>query len=153
MSKYYLTEERHQELEEELRRLKNDGRQSVALRLKHAKELGDLSENSEYQEAREEQARLERRIAEVADLLRNATIIKRPSSTDTVVSIGSRVTVRKNGELITYTIVGSHEARPADGFISNESPIGKALLGKRAEEQTIVQTPRGKTTYEIVSVA
>src|SRR3989344_3168782 len=136
----YLSQERYNELQEELRLLRTEGRQAIAARLKHAKELGDLSENFEYQEAREEQTRLEQKIAQIEELLRNSSIIKKSASATTV-RIGSKVKVRVNGETAVYSIVGSNEAVPARGFISNESPIGRALLGKKVGDLVYAKVP------------
>ena len=147
----YLTKERYEELQEELKNLKTDGRQAVAARLKYAKELGDLSENSEYQEAREEQSRLEQKIGQVEEVLRNSSIIKKPAGTATV-RIGSKVKVKKGSESLTYTIVGSSEAEPSQGFISNESPIGKALLGKKVGDVVNIKTPKGEVSYQVLSI-
>jgi transcription elongation factor GreA len=147
----YLSQERFEELSKELHELKTKGRQAVALRLKTAKELGDLSENSEYQEAREEQSRLEHRIFELEELLRRASIIKKSQSSQTV-RIGSKVKVKKDGDVLTYTIVGSNEANPAEGLISNESPIGRALLGKKVGDSVSVKAPKGEMTYQILEI-
>lgn len=150
MSNSYLTRERHDDLVVELAKLKSEGRRDVAERLKHAKELGDLSENSEYQEAREEQNRLEQRIAHLENLLRTASIIKKTNVQ--VVGLGTKVKLKKNKEIVSYTIVGSNEARPADGFISNESPIGQGLLGKKIGDVLKVKTPKGENVYEVLNI-
>lgn len=148
----YLTQERHDELVKELSELKTKGRQKVAGRLQQAKELGDLSENFDYQEAREEQSRLEQRIIELEGLLRQSSIIKKSASTATV-RIGSKVKVKKNGgDTLVYTVVGSNEAHPTEGLISNESPIGKALLGKKAGDTVKVRAPKGEIEYQIVEI-
>ena len=147
----YLSQEKYDELQNELGQLKKEGRQAVAKRLKHAKELGDLSENAEYQEAREEQSRLESKISEIEELLRAASIIKKSAGTATV-RIVSRVKVEKNGDTFTYNIVGSNEARPTEGLISNESPVGRALLGHKAGDTVSVQTAVGLNTYKIVAI-
>ncbi len=147
----YLSQEKYDELQNELGQLKKEGRQAVAKRLKHAKELGDLSENAEYQEAREEQSRLEKKISEIEELLRAASIIKKSAGTATV-RIGSRVKLEKNGDTFTYNIVGSNEARPTGGMISNESPVGRALLGHKAGDTVSVQTAAGLNTYKIVAI-
>lgn len=152
MKKEYLTKERHEVLVKESQELKTEGRRRVAERLKRAKEFGDLSENSEYQEAREEQSYLERRIQELEEVLRHSVIIKKNEETVSVISVGSKVVVAKDGKDVAYTIVGSNEAHPAQGLVSNESPIGKALLGKKAGDRVEIQTPKGKTEYKVVSV-
>ena len=147
----YLSQERYDELTRELDELKTKGRKEIALRLKHAKELGDLSENSEYQEAREEQSRLEKKINGFGDILRSASIIKKSSGAATV-RIGSKIKLKKNSQEVTYTIVGSSEAKPLEGFISNESPIGRGILGKRAGDVVQIETPKGKVKYEILGI-
>ncbi|MBI5732911.1 transcription elongation factor GreA [Candidatus Jorgensenbacteria bacterium] len=151
METVYLTSERHDEIVAELNELRTKGRQGVAERLRHAKELGDLSENSEYQEAREEQSRLEQKIIYLEEALRNSSIIKKASGTLTA-RIGSRIKVKKDGESLTYTIVGSNEAQPGAGLISNESPIGRGLLGKKVGDVVRVKTPKGEMTYQILAI-
>ncbi len=147
----YLSQERFDELQEELKVLKTEGRQTVASRLKQAKELGDLSENSEYQEAREEQSRIEQKIIQLEELLRSSSIIKKPTGTATV-RIGSKVKVKKGVEQMAYAIVGSSEAEPSRGLISNESPIGKALLGKKVGDTVYVRAPKGEIAYQVLSI-
>ncbi|MGC9046627.1 MAG: transcription elongation factor GreA [Minisyncoccia bacterium] len=151
MDKAYITKEKLEALKKELEELKNKGRKEIADRLKQSKELGDLSENSEYQEARESQARLENRIRQIEEILKKAILIKKDSSSD-VAKIGSVVTVKKNKELVEFTIVGSEEADPVKGFISNESPLGKNLLGKKVGDIIEINTPRGKIQYEILKI-
>jgi transcription elongation factor GreA len=140
-----------EELKKELQHLKTARRMEVAERLKRAKELGDLSENAEYAEARDEQGIVESRIAEIEDTVRNASIIKHEGGRR-VVEIGSSVVVVRGGKELRFTIVGSNETKPEDGFISNESPLGKAFLGKQAGEEAVVATPKGEVTYSIKSV-
>ncbi len=148
----YLSQERYDELQKELKELKTVGRQEVAERLKRAKELGDLSENSEYHEARQAHANLEKRINELSDLLKNASIIKKSIGAQTV-RIGSKIRLKKdNKEIVSYIIVGSNEAWPARGFISNESPLGKALLGRKVGDEVRVETAVGEKTYKILSI-
>jgi len=151
MAKQYLTKERLEELKAELETLKNKKRVEVAERLKQAKEYGDLSENSEYAEAREEQANVETRIAELEDLLKEAVTLKMTEGGDTV-TVGSTVIVKKGDKTNTYTIVGSYEAKPEEGRISDESPLGKAFLKKKAGDSVNVTTPAGTQTYEIVKI-
>jgi len=147
----YLSQEKYDKLQEELNQLKTEGRQAIAKRLKHAKELGDLSENAEYQAAREEQSRLEKRVSEIEELLRAASIIKKSAGAATV-RIGSKVKVEKNGNIFDYTIVGSNEARPDRGMISNESPVGRALLGHKSGDTVEVKTEAGTNAYKIISI-
>lgn len=157
MQKQYLSKEKLEELKEEYSRLKTAKRQEVAERLKRAKELGDLSENSEYFEAREEQAQVEGRILELEEIIKNAVLIEKAPSTG-IVQVGSTVVVEKvvqglpgQGER-KFVIVGSNEANPTAGLISNESPLGRAFLKKKVGETVIVSTPSGKVEYKIVSV-
>ena len=151
MAKQYLTKERLAELKDELETLKNKKRVEVAERLKQAKEYGDLSENSEYAEAREEQANVETRIAELEELLKEAVTLKMTEGGDTV-TVGSTVVVKKGEKTATYTIVGSYEAKPEEGRISDESPLGKAFLKKKAGDTVSVSTPSGAQTYEILKI-
>lgn len=151
-NKNYLTKERRDAIAVEVKQLKSEGRKAVAERLKQAKDLGDLSENSEYQEAREEQSRLEARINELEDILRNSAIIVKKESNGGTVHIGSVIKVKKGTHTVSYTIVGSNEAKPLQGLISNESPIGKALLGKKVGDVVQVNAPSGIVKYEIVEI-
>jgi transcription elongation factor GreA len=151
MQKQYLSQERFDELKQELEGLKTTKRIEVAQRLKTAKEYGDLSENSEYAEAREEQASVETRIIELEDLLKNAAIVTKAKSTG-VVEVGSTVVIKKAGKEMTYTIVGSYEADPAAGKISADSPLGRAFLEKKTGEKVDITTPAGKATYEILKI-
>ena len=151
MNKQYVTKERLEEFKAELEELKNKRRLEVAQRLKQAKEYGDLSENSEYVEAREEQANVETRIVELEELVKNAVIIEKAEGGDTV-TVGSTVTVKKGDKLSTYTIVGAYEARPEEGKISDESPLGRAFLKRKAGESVSIATPAGAMTYEIKEI-
>ena len=151
MDKQYLTKERLEELKEELADLKTRRRIEVGERLKKAKELGDLSENSEYFEAREEQAQVETRIGELEDMIKNAEIIEKTHAGATV-SIGATIEVEKNGQRRKFTIVGSNETRPETGLISNESPLGRAFLGKKTGDKVSINTPGGKTEYTIILI-
>ncbi len=149
--KVYLSKERYEEIQRELEQLKTEGRLTVAERLKTAKDLGDLSENSDYQEACDEQARLEVRIVALEETLRRSEIIHR-SGHATTVRVGTRVKIKKDKKTEEYTIVGSNEADPSRGFISNESPIGRALLGLRAGESTSIMTPKGEVKIRVISI-
>jgi transcription elongation factor GreA len=151
----YLTPEGKANLEAELERLISVERPEVAERIKAAKELGDISESGEYEDAKKSQAMIEGRILEVKSILSRAQIIEDSPNGTKEVRIGSSVTVRFDGEEEeeTWTIVGSAEASPRDGRISNESPIGQALLGRRASKKSIpVQTPNGPQKLIIVKV-
>lgn len=151
MDKYYLTKERYEELEKELDDLKSRGRQEVAERLKRAKEFGDLSENSEYAEAKEEQAAVESRIFELEEIMKKAVLITKAECPEEV-RIGCTVTVKKDGQITRYSIVGSYEANPGEGRISDESPIGRALLHRRVGDSVTVATPSGEVMYQITKI-
>ena len=148
----YLTQEGRDKLQAELEAL-YPMRKEVANRIAQAKDLGDLSENSEYEAAKNEQAFVVGRIREIEYLLGNAKLIVEGVNGEKVVRIGSRVTVREeDGEEITYTIVGSTEAKPREGKISNESPVGSALLGKHVRQKVTVQTPSGAYMLTIIKI-
>lgn len=151
MAAHYLTKEGLKELQEELEYLKKGGRRDIAERLKRAKEYGDLSENSEYSDAKEAQGKIESRIFELDGILRNVVIIRKDSGRSSV-GIGSTVEVEKNGKSFRYTIVGSRESRPEANLISNESPLGKAFLGKKPGDAIDVETPKGKVKYKILKI-
>lgn len=153
MNKEYITEEKKKELEEELEKLTTVDRKEVASALEYAKSLGDLSENAEYQQAREDQARLEDRIGEITYILKNAEIVK-PKHTGKV-EVGSVVHVKKKGTKTVqrYTIVGTSEADVLAGLISNESQLGKHLIGKQAGDAVTFTNPKGETlSYTIDSI-
>lgn len=146
---YQLTSEGKKELEAELEQLKGR-RGDIAAKIAEARDYGDLSENAEYDAAREEQGIVETRVAEIEDILQNAEIIKSTKKAG-VVSLGSVVEI-KNDKTFTYTIVGPVEADPLNGKISDESPIGEVLMGKKEGDTATVTTQKGDTTYTIVSV-
>ena len=148
----YLTKEKFEELELELMRLKTEGRKEVTESLKIAKELGDLSENSQYIEARDEQQRVERRISEIEQMLKEAEIITRRPKKRDVVEVGATVEASSNGDTVKFFIVGSSETNPMGGYISNESPLGRVLMGKKVGDTVEVKTPSGKTNYKIQSI-
>ena len=150
---FFLTSEGYLELETELNHLKTDKRNEVLNALKEARALGDLSENAEYDRARDEQAKLEARIKEVEYILENATIIDDSTDSDTV-QIGSTVELEYDGddEAEEYRIVGSQEADPFNNKISNESPIAAAILNKKVGETVEVSSPDGVYKVKIVSV-
>jgi transcription elongation factor GreA len=124
----------------------------VAERIKAARELGDLSENAEYQTAREEQDRLETRISELEHVLQNSQIIKKPKS-DGHVRLGSSVSLKNAGKPLHFQVVGTMEADPGHGKISDESPIGKALLGKKVGDKAEIKTPAGTHIYKITEIS
>jgi transcription elongation factor GreA len=141
-----LTPEGLENLKKEIEYLSTEKRREVAERIKEAREFGDISENSEYDDAKNEQAMLEARIASLEDKLRSASVIDASELTSDVVRVGSLVSVKdeKSGKALKYTIVGSTEADPAQNRLSNESPVGKALLGRRKNDSVKVQLPNGK---------
>jgi len=148
---HYLTKESLEDFKKELGRLKKEGRMEIAERLKRAKEYGDLSENSEYSDAKDAQGQLESRIFELEEIIRGAVLIKK-STQKNIIDIGSTIEVQKGVKNFKYTIVGSHEAKPEANLISNESPIGKAFLGKKVGDIVETNTPSGKTKYKIVKI-
>lgn len=149
---HYVSAEGLTKLTTELQELKTKGRREIASRIESAKALGDLSENAEYHEAKAELEQLERRIYEIEDILRNVAVIEKESGAAGVIRIGSTVGVNVHGKQKTFMIVGSNEADPAAGKISNESPIGQALLGAKAGDEVNVKTPAGLVSYEVLSV-
>jgi transcription elongation factor GreA len=152
MTKQYLTKERLEEFKAELEQLKNVRRNEVAQRLKQAKEYGDLSENSEYAEARDEQANVETRIFELEDLLKDAVIIEKNVASNGTIEVGSVITIKKGDKTSVYTIVGKYEAKPEEGRISDESPLGKAFLKHKVGDKIGVTTPAGVMIYEILKI-
>lgn len=146
---YQITADGKKELEQELESLKAR-RGEVADKISEARDFGDLSENAEYDAAREEQGLLETRIAEIEDILNNAEIIK--ANKKSTIGLGSRVELKTGSKTVVYTIVGPVEADPLEGKVSNESPIGLALYGKKVGDKVTISTPKGDTTYSIVSV-
>ena len=140
-----LTQDGFEKLKTEIEHLRTTKRREIAERIKEAREFGDISENAEYDHAKNEQAMLEARIAQLEDKLRSATVIDGLKIETGVVSIGSKVRVKdqKSGQSVLYQIVGSAEADPADNKLSNESPVGAALLGKKRGDLVSVAVPRG----------
>lgn len=149
----YLTKEKLIKLKKELEFLKNNKRREVAERIHEAKDLGDLSENAEYAEAKDEQSWTEGRILELEDIIKRAVLIEENKYHQTsTVTVGSRVKVLVKGVEKDFEIVGSQEANPAQGKISNESPLGKAFIGKKVADEIEVEVPKGKVKYKIVAV-
>lgn|SRR5690554_5776283 len=149
-----MTKEGREKLIQELEELKTVKRKEVVERIKIARSFGDLSENSEYDSAKEEQAFVEGRIALLEKMLRNAVIIEDNGESSDTVSLGKSVTFQElpDGEEETYTIVGSAESDPFEGKISNDSPIAKSLLGRKVGEEVSIQTPGGEILVKIVAV-
>ena len=148
---HYLTPERLEELKKELNELKTVQRLEVSEKLKRAKELGDLSENVEYIEAREEQSRIETKIFELEEMVRNASLITKGGQHQTV-KIGSTIIVLKDGQERKFTIVGANETKPESGLISNESPLGETFLEKKVGDTVKIKTPGGEVEYKIVAI-
>jgi len=138
-------------LKKELEDLKQNQRIEMAERLRRAKEYGDLSENAEYAEARDAQEALEFRIGELEDLLQEAVVIGRNGKKG-VVQVGSAILLKTKGGEKKYVITGSSEADPSQGLISNESPLGLALIGRKEGEEVAVKTPSGEIRYKIVRI-
>lgn len=148
---YQLTEDGKKELEVELEELKAQ-RTEVAEKIANARDYGDLSENAEYDAAREAQAQLESRVADIEDILKNATIIT-PKTGGGSIQVGCTVVLNNDtAKGVTYQIVGPVEANPLEGKISNESPIGKALLGKKQGDKVEIETPKGTVHYTIIDI-
>jgi len=150
----FLTREGLAKLEEELDFLKSSKRREVAERIKIAVSYGDLSENSEYDAAKDEQAFVESRIVQLEKMMRNVRIIEPGSNDKSVVSIGMTVKLKEkpDGDVETYTIVGTQESDPLDGKISNESPLGSSLIGRSVGDSINVNTPGGQLEFEIVEI-
>ncbi len=149
-----LTAEGHKKLSEEIEYLETVKREEIAERIKEAREFGDISENSEYNEAKNEQAKLEMRIHNLKQKLRDARVLSGSEIKTDTVGIGAKVNLKdiKREENHRYVIVGSAEADPANNRLSNESPVGKAIMGRKVGETVKVSTPRGSVKYKIVSI-
>jgi transcription elongation factor GreA len=149
-----LTPEGLANLKAELEHLSTTRRREVAARIKEAREFGDISENAEYDDAKNEQAMLEARIAQLEDKLRSATIIDASDLSTDVVRVGSVVAVKDEaGKESKYTIVGSAEAKPAEMKLSNESPVGKALIGRKKGDEVAISTPKGERRLTITKIS
>ncbi|MFH1412831.1 MAG: transcription elongation factor GreA [bacterium] len=150
MSEQIISQEGYEKLERELQYLTKTKRREIADRIESAKELGDLSENAEYADAKEAQAFNEGKIIEITNLLKNVQVV--PSGNNGNIGMGSRVTSSANGQKKEFTIVSFNEADPLGGKISNESPLGIALLEKKKGDKIMVQTPKGEVEYKILKV-
>jgi len=151
----YITPEAYQKLKKELEELKTVKRQEIAQRIKEAKDLGDLSENASYQEAKEAQSKLESQILELESYLKTVSLIHHPKTNNDLVEVGSTVLVQSltpPRARKTFIITGSLEANPLEGKISNESPLGKAFLKKKKGEVVVVKTPKGEVKYKILKI-
>ena len=150
-----MTEDGRKKLEEELELLKTKGRAEIAEKIKIARGYGDLSENSEYDEAKNEQAKIEARIVEIEATLKNAEIITDMKGAPKIVKVGAKVKVLdidQNAEFV-YHIVGSTESDPRQNKISDESPVGKALMGKKTGQEILVEVPAGEIKLKILSIS
>ncbi|MEK7600499.1 MAG: transcription elongation factor GreA [Patescibacteria group bacterium] len=152
MDTQYFSKEGLEKLKQELTERTETVRSEIAHRIREAKEQGDLSENAEYAEAKEAQAINEGRIEELKAILENAVIIDDERKKGGIVAVGASVKVESKSGSSTYTIVGPAESDPAQGFISNESPLGSAFLGRKKGDSIDIKTPRGLITYKIVDV-
>lgn len=150
MKKHYqITPEGQKELSTELAELKAR-RGEIADKIADARDFGDLSENAEYDAAREEQGLLETRIAEIEEIINNAEIIK--ATKRSAIGLGSKVDLKSGKKIFSYTIVGPVEADPLEGRISNESPIGVALFGKKVGDTVSIKTPKGEVSYTVTEI-
>ena len=154
MKEVILTSEGYEKLKQEIERLSTVRRREVADRIRVAREFGDISENAEYDDAKNEQAMLEHKIAQLEERLLNARVIATSDVDLSVVSVGAKVRLRDvdRKETVEYTIVGSAEANPAELKLSNESPVGKAIIGKKKGETVEVSAPRGSMKYKILDI-
>lgn len=146
---YQITASGKQELEQELEDLKSR-RGAIAQKIADARDFGDLSENAEWDAARDEQAQVETRISDIEEILLNASIIK--AKNNSIVEVGNTVVLNNGKKTVEYTIVGSVEADPLEGKISDESPIGQALLGKKVGDDVVIKTPGGEVTYGVEAI-
>jgi transcription elongation factor GreA len=149
-----LTPEGYEKLKQEIEHLSSERRREVADRIRVAREFGDIAENAEYDDAKNEQALLEHRIATLEERLRNARVIEKKEISKDVVSVGSKVKLRDVAakQTVEYHIVGSAEANPAENRLSNESPVGKAIIGHKKGETVEVTAPRGSMKYKILEI-
>jgi len=147
-----LTKEGFKSLQKELDELVNEKRPKLVERFANARSQGDLTENSDYSNAKEELEFLDGRIDELEAVLKNAEVVKNGASKNGGVSVGTKITVRVNGEKHVYQMVGEWEADPVNRKISPESPLGQALVGKKVGEKAEVKAPAGKVTYEILAI-
>jgi transcription elongation factor GreA len=149
-----LTPEGYRRLKDEIDYLATKKRAEVAERIRDSRQFGDISENSEYDDAKNEQAMLEQRIAVLGDKLRSAKVIDSSSVSTDSVGVGTKVTLQdmKGGDVLQYHIVGSAEADPTDHRLSNESPVGRAIIGRKPGEKVTVAVPRGTTQYKILTI-
>ncbi|MBD3365992.1 transcription elongation factor GreA [candidate division WWE3 bacterium] len=149
----YITKEGLEKLKKQLTELKEERRPAVAKRIKEAREMGDISENAEYDAARQEQAFIEGKISELEEVIKDAEVVEEGANGgDGVVRVGAKVTVHIEGEEETFHLVGAHEANPMENKISHESPLGASLMGKKVGDSFEVEAPIGKLIYKIKAV-
>lgn len=153
MSPQYMTKEKIDKLQQELKMLKEEKIPGLAKRIDEARQMGDLSENAEYHAAREDMAWAQTRVKELEYLIDNAEVISEKDGKSGVVEIGSRIVVSVKGKKKEYTIVGAQEANPVEGRISNESPLGSAFLDRKKGDKVVIQLPAGPQEFKIESVA
>jgi transcription elongation factor GreA len=152
MGPHYITQAGLEKLKKEVEQLKSEKMPEIIERIARAKELGDLSENAEYQDAKDEQGFTAGRIVEIESIIRKAEIIEESDNKD-IVSLGSKIKITCDNKEFEYTIIGSNEADPARGLISNESPLGKAFLGRKVGEKVMVVIPKGEMECTILSIS
>ena len=154
MKEVILTPEGYEKLKSEIQHLSNDKRREVADRIRVARDFGDISENAEYDDAKNEQAMLEHKIAQLEERLVHARVIERGDVDLSVVSVGAKVRLRDVDakQTVEYVIVGSAEADPAESKLSNESPVGKAIIGRKKGETVEVAAPRGALKFKIMGI-
>ena len=154
MKEVILTPEGYKKLQKEIEYLQNDKRREVAERIRVAREFGDIAENAEYDDAKNEQAHVEARIAMLEERLKNARVVTKKEIKSGEVSIGTKVRLKDMdaNQTVEYHIVGSAEANPAENRLSNESPVGKAIMGRKKGEVVEVAAPRGKLRYKIMEI-
>ena len=154
MKEVILTPEGYEKLKQEIEYLSNDKRREVADRIRVAREFGDIQENAEYDDAKNEQALLEHRIATLEERLRSARVLEKGDVKKDEVSVGSKVKLKdmETNKTVEYRIVGSAEANPAESKLSNESPVGKAIMGRKKGEVVEVSAPRGSLKFKIIEI-
>lgn len=155
MSEIILTQAKYDELSAKLRYLENEGRVDIAQRIKTAREFGDLSENAEYSAAREAQAKMETEILELSDMIQNAVVIEESSIKTNKVGLGNKVLLLRTGDNkeMEFQIVSSSEANSMEGKLSDQSPIGRAIVGRKKDDVVDVKTPKGTAQYKIVKIS
>jgi len=148
----FITAEGLEKIKQELDERKNTRRKEITHRIEEAIKLGDLSENAEYHEAKDDQGMNEARIRELEEIIKSSEIIKTTDISKNNINLGTKLKATSNGKEYDFTIVGANEANPGEGLISNESPLGKAMIGKKKGDQVEVETPAGKISYKITNI-